>query len=135
LEFRNIIKKRVNRGKVLVNIYIEKSGLDNKVAAIEEENLTSLINSLKIIKEKAGISEEITLSNLLEFQNVIFSDSLEDNSKEFDATCKALEIALENLNKMRADEGKSLVDDLKYRVGLISESVQKVSDTQRSVIN
>ncbi len=134
LEFRNIVKKKVNRGKVLLTVYIERSGSNNNIAKVEEDKLISLIQTLNQVKDKAGISEEISMENILNFQDVIFADTFDDNSKEFEASCKAIELALDNLNKMRADEGKALVEDLKQRVRLIEERIRKIETTQRDVV-
>jgi uncharacterized protein (TIGR00255 family) len=126
LEIRNTLKERIKRGKVIVNIYIEKNGLSNKIAVIEENNLKSLIEVLNELRDKADVKAEISLENLLSFQNLIFSDQIADNTQEFEVAGKALNDAIINLLEMREEEGATLVKDLKARLNLISKSVEEI---------
>ncbi|MBU1096220.1 MAG: YicC family protein [Ignavibacteriae bacterium HGW-Ignavibacteriae-2] len=126
LEIRNTLKERIKRGKVIVNIYIEKNGLSNKIAVIEENNLKSLIEVLNELRDKADVKTEISLENLLSFQNLIFSDQIADNTQEFEVAGKALNDAIINLLEMREEEGATLVKDLKARLNLISKSVEEI---------
>lgn len=134
LEIRNIIKDRIKRGKVIVNIYVEKTGLENKVAEIDESNLKSLISVLNELKAKSGINSEISLDNLLLFQTLIFSDQIEDNTEEFNLAATVLEEAIINLVEMRRQEGIALVKDLRSRLNTISESVVEIEKIHRTEI-
>ena len=134
LEFRNLIKGRIKRGKVLVNIYTEKVGTDTKVAEIDENNLKSLLGVLNDLRGKAGIESGISLDNLLAFQNLIFTDQIEDNTEEFNLAVKVLEDAIENLVDMRRQEGEALVKDLRERVDVISNCVAEIENIHRAGI-
>ncbi len=134
LEFRNLIKERIKRGKVLVNIYTEKVGADTKVAEIDENNLNSLLVVLNDLRKKADIEAGISLDNLLLFQNLIFSDQIEDNTEEFSLSAQVLGDAIDNLVEMRKQEGEALIKDLRERVDVISNCVEKIEKIHRSEI-
>lgn len=134
LEIRNLVKEHVRRGKVILNVYLEKTGADKKVAEIDKAGLDSVINILNELKQKAGIKSEINMDSLLAFQNVIFTEQVEDNSREFEITVQGIIEAIKNLLKMREQEGKHLVEDLKKRMKIIKDSVDSIEHIHRNEI-
>ncbi len=126
LEFKNIIKERIKRGKISLSITLQKNGVDNRIASIKEENLNGVVSLLNELKNKAGLKSEISLDNLLEFQNVIFTENGFGNEAEFGITKIALENALTELINMRRKEGRALIEDLKLRINNIAEMVEKI---------
>lgn len=134
LEIRNIVKDRIKRGKVIVNIYVEKVGDENKVAEIDESNLNALLNVLKELRIKSGVNSEITLDHLLAFQGLIFSEQVEDNTTEFNLASRVLEDAIKNLVEMRRQEGVALVKDLRERLDVISNCVLEIEKIHRTEI-
>lgn len=134
LELRNIVKKYVNRGKISISLFLQKNGVDNRVANIQDENVRGVVNILNELQEKAGIKSELTIDNLLVFQNIIFSDDSGSNETEFEIAKRCIESALKELDKMRKAEGKSLVADLNNRIKKINGYIAKIEGTNREEI-
>ncbi len=77
IEIRNLIKRKINRGKVSLNIYLKKDGVENGIPSYDNKSLKGIAELLQNIKEESGISQDIQMSDILSFYNVLFSDSSE----------------------------------------------------------
>jgi len=134
-EIRNLVKSKVNRGKISISVYIERNGINNKIANIQEDKLDAVLNLLKDLKDKANIKSEISMGDLLGFQNIFFSDENNENEKEYNLTAKAITEALDQMNKMRRDEGEMLAGELNNRIENINISLSKIESSSREVVN
>ncbi len=122
-ELRDVIKKRITRGKVSVNVQIEftESSANTK---FDEEKLNSTVKLLQNIKEKAGIENQLTLTDLLSMQHLFLIDSGVTTEVDISVIINSVENALEELISMRKKEGAELEKDLTQRL----ESIQKETD-------
>lgn len=135
IELRNLIKQKINRGKVSLNINLTKDGVESGVQNIDKQNLLSTIEILNAIKKEANIDEELKISHLLSFPYLFVSDNSEFSDLEFELVKRALSEAIEKLKKMRSAEGEALLNDLKKRIKNISQLNSDISDLERSSID
>lgn len=133
-EIRNLIKNKVRRGKISISVYIERNGINNKIANIQEDKLNAVLNLLTDLKDKANIKSEISLEDLLGFQNIYFSDENNENEEEYNLTAEAISNALDQLNKMRREEGEVLAGDLRERIENINNSLSKIESISREAV-
>jgi uncharacterized protein (TIGR00255 family) len=89
---------------------------------------------LNELKKKSNIKAEISMQDLLGFQNIYFSDESEDNEEEFKIAAKAINDALDQLNKMRRDEGNSLTIELRERIENINKSLAEIEKSSRTEV-
>ena len=127
IEIRNLIKQYVNRGKVSLNIFLKKDGVENGIPSYDSKSLKGISELLRNIKKESGLSQDIQISDILSFYNVLFSDSSEYSDEEYELTIKAIKESLEKLKAMRIEEGKQLVADLQNRIDIIDNTVDKIS--------
>jgi uncharacterized protein (TIGR00255 family) len=130
IELKECIQGKLSRGKVNLNINVERSagsGPDIKLNQSVVESYGKLLNELR---EKAGITEPVTMKDILQFNDLF--ESKQEDPKEVEAiwscTHTALEIALDNLNRMRENEGTELKGDLAHLISGISEGLKTVID-------
>jgi uncharacterized protein (TIGR00255 family) len=76
IEIRNLIKQNINRGKVTLNIFLKKDGAENGIPSYDVNSLKGISELLKGIKKESGLAQEIQMSDILSFHNVLFSDFL-----------------------------------------------------------
>ncbi len=128
-EMRNNIKKNVYRGKISVFIEVKESAKNENGSTINEEKLYHYYNTLKEIKNKLNLSEEIDLNHLLSFQELFETDISGVDENKFKIHLRTtLEKALQSFNAMRLKEGKHLINDMTGRldkINTIIENVQK----------
>ena len=135
IEIRNLIKKRVKRGKLSLNIFVKQDGLENNGSILNEKSLENTVKLLTQIKNIAGLNNDITLNDILAFQNAIFSENLEESEEEFKTVKKTVNKAIDELVKMRRAEGKILNEDLKLRIERINEIVDEIMNSAPETVN
>jgi len=135
IEIRNFVKKKVKRGKLSLNIFVKQDGLENNGSILNEKSLENTVKLLTQIKNIAGLNNDITLNDILAFQNAIFSENLEESEEEFKTVKKAVNKAIDELVRMRRAEGKVLNEDLKLRIEHISKIVDEILDSAPETVN
>ena len=135
IEIRNLIKKKVKRGKLSLNIFVKQDGLENNGSILNEKSLENTVKLLTQIKNIAGLNNDITLNDILAFQNAIFSENLEESEEEFKTVKKTVNKAIDELVKMRRAEGKILNEDLKLRIERINEIVDEIMNSAPETVN
>lgn len=134
IEFRNLIKQNINRGKVTLNIFLKYDDVDNGFPNYDEKNLKGVVDLLQKIKTDSGIAGEVQISDIMSFQNLIFKDTSENSEEEYSLVKEAVLESIGKLKKMRQEEGKLLVKDLLERVSKIESTVKEISDLGRESV-
>lgn len=133
LEVKEIVQERINRGKINVNVRINKAETGEPDVQINPKLVEGYRRLLDRLREAAHIEQEITLSDLLQFNDIFISREEDEQTLEtiWNLTRRATGQALDQLVKMRAQEGSQLKEDLINRVNHIDakmEIVQKLTD-------
>jgi uncharacterized protein (TIGR00255 family) len=127
-ELKEIVRKKISRGKININLTSEDS--DNSVAGIkiDENTIREYYSLLKNIKKTIGSDEEIKLQHLLNFSSVFTADSAEEiDEEEFNFICSLINKALDDLSKMKIKEGNSLKTDILGRIKFIEKESALIS--------
>jgi len=125
-EIREKMKSRIRRGKIYLSVTVRKGEMEEKFNEIDPSGIKFVAGLLGDIKKTAGIRSHTTLNDLLQFQNFLFKDDNEQASEEFDLVMKAIDLSIDEMNKMREAEGRELEKDLRKRVQLIGESLSNI---------
>ncbi len=133
-EFEDGIRKKIgdhaSRGKILLfvvspdpSVFISRLALNESLAK-EVFNKTQQVQ--KILK-LSHVTEDAILREVLRYPDVLTKDTSEDKGSHYSQQLfKALEAALINLDRSRAQEGQALLKDLKGRVKEILMSLKKI---------
>ena len=127
-EVREKVKSRIKRGKVYLNVTVRKGDFEEKFNEIDPAAVKFAVKLLKEIKKSAKITEKLKLSDLMLFQNMLFKDDNEQASEEFGLVAEAIDGAIDNLNSMREAEGRELEKDLRKRVQIIENALNKIEN-------
>lgn len=125
---KEILNKDIKRGKV--NLFLSHRPLEKNSEAVtfDKQSIDKYCKILAEIKKRAGIKEEVKLSHLLSFADVIVH---EQKSLDIDAMWvfikEAAAKAVSDCNKMREREGKVLYRDFSARIAKISDYIDDVS--------
>ncbi len=117
-EIRNMIKEKFQRGRI--EILVPKSEDENLKLKINKSLAKEYYRALVSLKNELSIREDIGI-NFLALQRDIFS--LEEPEVEIPTFHKALEIALEELKKMRLEEGNNLAEDITRRIAFLNRHI------------
>ena len=80
IEIRNIIKQNINRGKITLNIYLKKDGVENGIPSYDEKTLKGIANLLRKIKSDSELKEEIQLSDILSVNSLDMLNAIAENN-------------------------------------------------------
>ncbi len=127
-EIREIIKNRISRGKLSVILNLKNTGAANSVPEIDKEKLKAYLAVLREVKKVSKITEKLKLDHLLYNRDLFFQNDKDYGDEVFKLIKSALESALDNLKKMRQNEGKELAKDLKRRIKIIDKKVTEIQD-------
>ncbi|WP_240050833.1 YicC/YloC family endoribonuclease [Metabacillus litoralis] len=121
-KIKKIISQSINRGRLEVYINFEGEFLANKTVKVDWAIVDQFIDSLKEIKKRYSIEDQISLENILSFGAGIevTEESLPSDEYELEIV-QLIETAVKQLADMRAIEGQQLVQDLKKRVKSLQE--------------
>lgn len=125
-EIRKRIREKFQRGRIELFITRkDEGGISLKVnRALAGEYYRALLS----LKEELSIPEDIGI-NVIAGQRDIFV--LEEQETDVSGLYAALENALEDLGKMRMDEGMALADDIRGRLGLLADSLKEIEEIRK----
>jgi len=125
-ELREQIKNKINRGKLTVFIQIKKNDLENQNLIVNKDKLKNYLSFIKELKKTAKITEKIKLEHILYNKELFEAGEMEFTEEEFAIVRKALDSALDELLKMKRDEGKELANDLRKRIEIIENKLAAI---------
>jgi len=131
-KIEKLIKDRVSRGKVNILVKVENYGLTEEKILLNEDIANSYYKSLKALKEKYKLKDEISIDSMLKFKDIFTIVKEEESVKIWHLVEKTTNLALDSLLKMRGREGKVLVADIRKRVKKIQKLIDKVEKYSKS---
>ena len=121
------LRKYVSRGRLEVNINIEKSGESKRNIKVDKDLAIAYYNYLKELAEKLNISQEIRIIDLFRLPEVF---SLEDEEEDIEIVWavlrQSLDVAMDCLVDMRVKEGLNLAEDIRSRNRGILKMVEQL---------
>lgn len=135
-DIRNIISNLLQRGKVDFGIFIEIEDLTES-AAINNEVVKAYYTRFVSLASEIGITtpEPMQLFILaLRMPDSTKTSGEKLNETEWNTILKGINEAIDKVNAFRVQEGKILEEDLKIRIKLILDLLQKVDPFEKSRI-
>lgn len=133
---RRYVASKIYRGKIDIYITQDKLSKDDVVVNIDEILADSYYNALKKIKDRYSLKDDVSLSILSRFQDIITIDKREDDEEKVWSTLhKALDDAINMLIAMRSKEGSMLSADILKRCDLIYNMVTDVEKRSDVVVD
>ncbi len=125
-EIRELIRRYISRGRVMVSATIQKFDGINLPIEINQEVIRYLNKLLKQIKKITKSKEQIKLEHYLKFSEIFQYKEEELSDEEFQNLYDCLEIALQKTKEMKLNEGRELEKDLLNRIKIIEIKVNEI---------
>ncbi len=127
LRIRNIVSKRLLRGKIEFVLYYEIAE-DKKATTINSGVVKSYFKQLKSIANDLDInaSEEL-LQSVMRLPDTLITDRDEIDDEEWNIVTKTILNALDQLDEFRIQEGKYLNKDIEQRIKIIEENKDNIT--------
>lgn len=122
MDIRNMVKERLERGKVDMNIYFDNSESDKDVS-INSSIVMQYFNQMLEISTQLGIEPDKNelLQTVMRFPDTLQVKSEELDEQEWLCLRAGIVRALEEIDKFRTQEGKALIKDISHRIELIQQ--------------
>ena len=122
-EVRSRVAQRLRRGHADITLSYRNMRQDAKKVQVDTALAQSYIAALRTLKD-SGIEDDLKLSHIAQLPDVMrVEESEEDQEQVLSLLQAALDLALDGVTAMRAQEGQHLMDNLS---GILSEAEQKV---------
>ncbi|MET0753510.1 MAG: YicC/YloC family endoribonuclease, partial [Pyrinomonadaceae bacterium] len=130
-ELKRLITNRLTRGRVDINLQYERTS--EMVYELNRPLISGYLAALKEMQDEFSLSGEPDLNMIARLPNVLQTkkDELDENFSK--AIVISLETALDELEKMREVEGKSLKDELRFRLSEIENHLPKIESESANV--
>jgi len=126
LEIRNLISKKLLRGKVEFILYYEVTD-DNKATTINSNVVKSYVHQLKSIAKELDLNAEQILQMAIRLPDTLNSDKDEIDENDWSVIIKTIEKALNQLDEFRIQEGAYLNKDMEMRIARIEELKNEIA--------
>ncbi|MFA5255643.1 MAG: YicC/YloC family endoribonuclease [Candidatus Omnitrophota bacterium] len=127
---KETLQKKINRGKVNVNIIYEHSGAKDEVIAVNRKLAKSYYAGIVGLKKALGLKEAVGLKELISLPGVInYAATQESLTVLWPKIEKALSAALASLISDRTKEGQALHKDFLKRVAAIDKMLAEIKSS------
>lgn len=124
---KKTVQDRFSRGRFDVSIARSNGQEKNATLAVDEALAGQYVGIFRDLKTRFGLSGEVDLPLLAGMQNLItFTEVKEDTEVLWQVLSEGLSQALDDLDRMRAEEGAALVQDIKARLTNIEGAIQAI---------
>ncbi|MGO4913502.1 YicC/YloC family endoribonuclease [Leeuwenhoekiella sp. W20_SRS_FM14] len=123
LELRNLVAKRLERGKIDFSLYVELNGEETSTS-INADVVKQYIKQLKAVSP--GADEVELLKMAVRLPDALKTERDEIDAEEYQTILASLETALNAIDSYRIDEGKVLKEDFDLRISNISAYLEEV---------
>lgn len=126
LEIREMVRRNIGRGSVQININLEFDATSSSIS-INDEVANQAFEALNNMKKHLKIREAVKMEHVLHFSN-LFTDKKEDKDENLQMRVikRALNNALNSIDKMRKKEGDQILKDIRKRIDLIDSTTGKI---------
>lgn len=134
----DIIKKEVStnikRGKVDIFISFNNNSQEGRELKIDKDLAKSYIKEIKDISREEDIVPTIDLVELLKLPDVLNLKYNQEDEQIKQEVVSVLKVAIDQLVKMRSEEGNKTYEDLMRRIDTIESKIIKISEKSTGLI-
>ncbi len=133
---RNLLKERLQRGKVDLYISYEDLSEDKGALRYNEALAGEYLDYLKKIGETFHLEDDIRVSTLSRYPEVITMEDTEiDEEEVWNGLKKALDQALDQFIQSRISEGENLRSDILGKLDEMSRDVDYIKEREPQVVD
>ena len=133
MKARRVLKERLHRGHIEVTLSLERAG--EAAFSVNRELVGGYLSAFRQAAEEFGVSAEPDLNAVLKLPGALNAAGSDDAGEELEKhVTSALEQAIERLNHMREEEGRSAVAELRERMQHLSKATLEVESLRHKVL-
>jgi len=126
-DLKELIRRKISRGKVSVNVNIEREGIASAGLEINTAAAKAYYSLLVQLRKTLRLREAVKLQHMLQFSEIFEQrESGGTDEKEWAVVQESLEIALGVLAEMRRAEGGELERDFRTRIAFLDDKLGQI---------
>jgi uncharacterized protein (TIGR00255 family) len=134
IEVRNLLSRRLERGKIDFGLYAEVTGSENN-SVINSEVVKNYYEQLSKISDDLGLeSKSDLLQIIMRLPDTLKTEREELDEGEWQQILEGVDRAMDELIKFRTQEGKALEKDITERTHKILELLKEIEPLEKQRI-
>ena len=134
-QLKELVKDEIKRGRVEIYITLENTGQTDTKISLNAPLVQQYYDVLQEIKVKFPVQDDISVSLLSKFPDVLQVEAREEDEDEIWGCLKAATLkGLEMLIRMRLTEGEKLAEDILNKCNYITNIVGKIETRAPQVV-
>jgi len=129
-EIRKQIKKKFSRGRI--DVYVPRSEDGVVRMKVNKPLAREYYSALVSLRDELSIKDDIGIEVLASQRDIFLMDDTEIDAADL---YKAVDAALEELEKTRIEEGRSLIRDIRDRIGLLKRYLATIESSRTDFIH
>ena len=125
MEIRKRVKARLSRGRVDLNISLDRTGSE-ATYQINESVVSAYVAALREIQRQFNLGGDIDVTSITRLPGALSSPRDELNQEIGTAVESAIDEALDSLEQMRGAEGAALAEEMRSRLGKIDAAIPTI---------
>ena len=121
-----LIKNKCIRGRIILSVKIDYIGSEKNNFVINHEKLENYMELVEEIQNTTSITSPISLSEILNFPDIINNDSNNDDSELKIIFLDSLNEAIDENDKSRILEGNNIKEDLIDRINIMGQVISDI---------
>lgn len=122
------LKKRLARGTIMLHIQSSNQAFFKSDMQADVSLAKSYIEAVDVIVQETDVSGALTVHDILQLPNVFYTQDQPLEKKQEEAIRKAIWQLIDQIVKVRAQEGKSLEQDLHNRLEKIAQEAPIIQE-------
>lgn len=133
-DVREIIKKRMERGKVTVLLMAQTTDMKLTDFTIDQTVFNQYVAILREASRNAGLEGDVRLEHILEHEDIFIPNTQETGAETWKVIESCILKAADETNRMRLVEGAELGKDLMARVEAIALRLNKIEELSKTAV-
>jgi uncharacterized protein (TIGR00255 family) len=126
-EIKELIRRKISRGKVNVVVSVEKEDSGSAALALNASTARAYYGLLMQLRKTLRLKETVKLEHMLQFSEIFEQkETGVPDEKEWGTLQESLEAALGDLASMRQAEGGELERDFRARIALLDDRLGQI---------
>ena len=123
----DVLKKKLIRGRINFNLSYRMKESKDLTYSLDKSKLTNYMNILNEIKRSANIGDNVSLDNLLSFQDIISINKKIDDEEIIKFLYKSLDKIIDQHISFRQKEGKYMQEDILGSLSKIDKNIKNIN--------
>jgi uncharacterized protein (TIGR00255 family) len=132
MKLRRLLKEKLARGHVELSLNLERS--NGGGMALNRQIVGGYIEAFRAAAAEFGLAAEPDLNVVLRIPGALDSSAMPANGELEAAVVAHMEAALQKLNQMREEEGRSIERELRQRMAHVQQAQEGIEKHRRAVL-